>query len=287
MWTNYHSHTCFSDGSDEPEAYIKQAIEKGLMAYGFSCHAPLPIDLHWCMKKEHLPEYCSVIDALKREYANQLEIYCGLEIDHVPELLPPYDFMSGWPEIDYCVGSVHYVDTFADGKGWNIDSTPEEFALGLQEIWEGNIRMAITRYYELVREMVKLSKPTIIGHMDKIRMYNEDERYFNEGEGWYQDELMHTLEVVSQSNCIMEINTRGMYKGTHQEPYPSAWIIRQAKKFGIPVTLSSDCHRPEQVSNGFETAAAILADCGYEHVNILLQGTWQEAKFDPGGIKKQ
>jgi len=42
MKTNLHTHTNFSDGSAEPEVYVKKAIELGFTALGFSDHSPLP-----------------------------------------------------------------------------------------------------------------------------------------------------------------------------------------------------------------------------------------------------
>ena len=50
MLANFHTHSTFSDGKDEPEEIIKYAIECGFDALGFSDHAFMDHDRRYCMK---------------------------------------------------------------------------------------------------------------------------------------------------------------------------------------------------------------------------------------------
>ena len=86
-WTNYHSHTHYCDGKGEPELYVKSAIQKGMYAYGFSGHSPVPFESGWNMKFEKLTTYLNEIKALKIKYNDQLKIYLGMEIDYVKDLI--------------------------------------------------------------------------------------------------------------------------------------------------------------------------------------------------------
>jgi histidinol-phosphatase (PHP family) len=275
MWTNYHSHSSFSDGSNEPEAYVLKALEKGMRAYGFSCHAPIPFEQNWCLRPEKLIPYLHTIRDLKEKYKSQIEIYAGLEIDYIPGKLSVHNFSGLDDMLDYTICSVHYLDYFPDGTACNIDGRPEEFRKGLQSIWNSQAQTAVKRYFSLVQEMLANAAPTIVGHIDKIRMHNKTNPLFDESEDWYLEEAMKTLMVLKKSGSILEINSRGIYKGGFIDPYPSRWWIVEAAKLNIPVTISSDAHRPEEITNKFEEVANLLIHCGYKEQTVMLQGKWQ------------
>ena len=74
MWTNYHSHTNFSDGSDNPVDYAESAIANNMLAYGFSCHAPVEFECNWTIQPQKLTSYLSEIDRLKKQYASKIQI---------------------------------------------------------------------------------------------------------------------------------------------------------------------------------------------------------------------
>src|SRR5512133_1678475 len=228
MLTNFHRPTRFSDGSADPVAYVKTAIEEGLTAYGFSCHAPIPFEQKWCLREEDLPVYLETIAALKEEYRNQIELYCGLEIDYIPEKTSVSNFRYLNHQLDYTIGSVHYMDYLEDGTPCNTDGRPEEFKKGLEQIWGNDIRVAVKRYFHLVREMLAYAAPDIVAHIDKIRLHNRDNSLFNPEDTWYRNEISETIERLKKSGSRMETNTRGIYKGGFKEPYPSALFIKAA-----------------------------------------------------------
>ncbi|MCB9234102.1 MAG: histidinol-phosphatase [Bacteroidia bacterium] len=283
-WTNYHSHTHFCDGTNEPEDYIIQALEDGVAAYGFSTHAPIPFHCKWAMKKENAARYFARVRELKKKWADKIEIYASLEIDYVPGRMgPDHADIHGW-ELDYTLGSVHFVDDFPDGTPWEIDGTHDIFLKGLEKIFGGDARKAISRYYELTRWMVMLENPDIVGHLDKIKMQNKNNFMFHESDAWYREEVIKTLKSISNAGSIVEVNTRGLYKGVTLETYPSRWILETMFDMGIPVQINSDSHHPREIVAGFEHAARILKQIGYRQVRVLAQGKWQDLSFDENGI---
>ena len=64
---NYHTHTNYCDGSEEPENYIISAISKNMAALGFSGHAPLPFENTWATKHDKIDEYFTTIENLKNK----------------------------------------------------------------------------------------------------------------------------------------------------------------------------------------------------------------------------
>ncbi|MEL6846638.1 MAG: PHP domain-containing protein, partial [Bacteroidota bacterium] len=88
-WTNFHSHSHFCDGKGSPEEQVKSAIEKGMASFGFSSHCPVPFETSWAMKASALPEYLRETRRLQTSYADQIELYVGLEVDYIPSIIGP------------------------------------------------------------------------------------------------------------------------------------------------------------------------------------------------------
>lgn len=276
MWANYHTHTHYCDGKGSFKDFLHKDQVKSI---GFSSHAPLPFSSPWAMKQEMLPAYLKKIEKLKNTETS-IEIYSGLEVDYIPNLIGPSDFTQP----DYTIGSVHFADTFPDGTHWEVDGIHTLFLDGLKSIFNNNFRAAWGRYFELTRQMLKESPPTILGHMDKMKIQNQDSKFFTEDEPWYQQEIKKTIEIIKTSGVIVEVNTRGLYQKKSKTPYPSPWILQLLKASNIPITLSSDAHHPSQLISEFESTAQILIQSGFKKLSILTGNEWREVNFNANGI---
>jgi histidinol-phosphatase (PHP family) len=275
MWANYRCHTQYCDGKNSVSDLVEVAVQQHVTSLGISSHAPLPFSCNWCMNEGDLEQYLSDIENIKTS-DTRLEIYKGLEVDYIPDVISPKDFKI---RLDYVIGSIHFVDTFADGRRWEIDSFHDLFLDGLRWIFDGDIQKVITRYFELTREMVKTSQPDIVGHLDKIKIQNIDNKFFHESESWYQTEVAKTLETIASYGCILEVNTRGLYQKKSSTTYPSPWILEQALSRGIPLTLSSDAHLASDMTNMFSTTADVLRRLGYRGVAYLSAGKWMTQRL--------
>jgi len=284
-WFNYHTHSHYCDGKYPPEEYVLSAINKGFFSLGFSSHFPLPFDNKWAMTAERLPDYLAQIDALRNKYAGRIEIYTGAEIDYLPGQLTVKDPTVQSAELDYTIGSVHFVDTYFDGSPWQVDGRHLEFLRGLKDIFRYDIQAAVRRYFALTREMVKETQPTIIGHLDKIKVQNWDNQFYEESERWYHNEIVATLETIQRYGCILEVNTRGIYKRKALTTFPSPWILEIAHDLNIPITLSCDAHHPDELKLEFKKTASLLQDIGFQTIQVLSNGEWVAAAFDSLGVK--
>jgi histidinol-phosphatase (PHP family) len=273
-----HSHYC--DGKGLLPEYVAAARAQGMPAIGFSSHAPVPFDCVWCMKPARLDDYLNEVKALQHS-TKGIELYRGLEVDFIPNVISPSDFA---PLLDYTVGSVHFIDAFADGRPWEIDGLHTLFLEGLEKIFKGNVRAVIQRYFALTREMVQTAAPNIVGHLDKIKIQNPGNKFYAEDESWYVGEIDRTIDAIAESGAIVEVNTRGLYQKKSTTPYPSPWILERLLAKRVPITLSSDAHHPDDITNRFDEAASLLSDIGYKHLTILLKGKWQPISFDAHGI---
>lgn len=280
MWANFHMHSQYCDGKGDLHEYVAVARTNRMPSIGFSSHAPVPFACTWCMKDHRLPDYLKEIELLKKE-AKDIGLHAGLEVDYVPGKVGPADFAQ---RLDYTIGSIHFIDSFADGQPWEIDGLHTLFLRGLDEVFGNDVRRAIQKYYLLTRRMLKESRPDVLGHLDKIKIQNIDDKFFSEDDSWYQREIEDTLDAIEQSNVIVEVNTRGIYQKKSATPYPSPWILERMHSRAIPITLSSDAHHVSDLTNRFEEVAALLSDIGFSTLQILHQGSWQPFTFNRHGI---
>lgn len=284
-WANYHSHTNFCDGSDEPVKYIEEAIRLGFAAYGYSAHAPVGFETNWCLPDTKFPDYLASIDQIKKYYKEKIQVYLGLEIDFIPDFVGRSMHLLKDVQLDYFIGSVHFVDRFEDGTYWNIDTSEELFLKGLKEIFHNDFRKASIRFFEITRQMLEEDKPPVVGHLDKIKIYNKNRNFFKETEKWYRDQVDLTIDTIKKTGSIIEINTRGYYKYQQPDLYPGFWIVEKLAKKGIPLMINSDSHKPSEIDGGLSYTAAKLKELGINEIFSLYNNTWTSFPFDERGIR--
>jgi histidinol-phosphatase (PHP family) len=282
MWSNFHTHSSFCDGKGELSDYVQEAKKLKMLSLGFSSHAPVPFPTKWCMKSERLTEYLESVRQLKIQN-HDLDIYTGLEVDFIPGVTSPNVFKS---KLDYTIGSVHFVEILPDGTGWEIDGTHTSFLEGFEKIFHNSIQDTIVRYLELTREMISTACPTIIGHMDKIKIQNIEGKFFSEDDSWYRDEIRKTIDAIETTGAIVEVNTRGIYQKKSATTYPSPWILEILNQKNIPVTINSDAHHPSNILSEFSDTASLLKKIGFKTISILHEGSWKAFSFDEHGIKQ-
>lgn len=269
MTTNHHAHTLYSDGVGTPEDYLAEAGARGLTTYGFSDHAPIPLDSVGSMSMVELGEYVGKIDELKETYAGRIDIYRSLEIDYLPGVMDVNSDHIRDARLDYTLGAVHYVDYLGDGRPWSFQQPNPTFELGINTIFGGSARKMVERYYALVREMIATAPPDVVVHLDRVKKRNAGGKYWDEHADWHVAAVEETLEAVAGANVIMEVNTRGLYLHGTEATYPTDWIVARAHERGIRLQVNSDAHRPEHVNGGFEKAYAMLRKLGAEAVHVF------------------
>lgn len=271
---NFHQHSNFSDGAYQPEDYVKKAIEIELSAIGFTEHSPLPFENQFSLKDENIDDYIDTIDKLKSKYSGKIKLYRALEMDYIPGISEDFGYWKKQCQTDYLIGSVHLVKPPNDNGLWFTDGPKyETYDLGLNELFSGDIRKAVKAYYHQINEMISTQMFDVVGHVDKIKMHNNG-RYFSEDEPWYQKLVDECLELISEKGLIVEVNTRGNYKKRFPGLFPDGITLQKVKKLNIPVIISSDAHKPEEINMGFNEAVSRLKDFGFTEVMKFDSGEW-------------
>jgi histidinol-phosphatase (PHP family) len=272
--TSYHTHSRYCDGKGEIAEYAEAAAAAGLEALGVTGHSPLPFPEEYAMSLEAVPAYCAEVRRLQTQYAGRLRVHLGLEFDFTPEHLPATEALLAPFVFDYLVGSVHFVGTGPDGIPSAYDLSRGGFERGLQDLFGGDIQGLVRAYYARVRALVAWGRAAILGHVDRIKMWNAGERYFREDEPWYRDEVEQTLRACATGGIIVEINTSG-WRHAVRAPYPSPWIVRRCLEMDIPMIVTTDAHAPSRVTDFHNDAAALLRDVGCTHLAVFRDGTWR------------
>jgi histidinol-phosphatase (PHP family) len=276
---NYHTHTRFSDGNRDPEAFAEHAMALGFRDLGFTDHAPVTFDNPWGLRWEKLGNYIRTTDRLKEQYKSTLRIYRALEIDYIPGVTFPFKLFRQGGDLDYTIGSVHLVRHPETGKLWFIDGgKEEEFAGGLREVFYGDARRGVECFYRQQIEMIRLERPDILGHLDKIKMHNKG-RYFKDDTPEIRALQTALLREVKRAGTIVEVNTRGIYKGRCDELYPSERLIAECLKLQIPLMLSSDAHSPEELDGHFSATLPVLREIGVKKLVARSKNRWIEKPF--------
>lgn len=279
MVSNIHMHTHFCDGGDQPEKYVVTAIKKGLPSVGFSAHAPVPFDCNWAVPSHKLKEYIQAVLYVKEEYKSKIQIYLGLELDYFPDLVNySKDLLQSGP-FDYFIASVHFIDSYPDGRRWTIDGPHEEFRKGFSEIFQNNSLEVTRKFFDYTRRMISELKPPVIGHIDKLKMQHRPDCFIPEDNPFFREELLKTLEAAKQSGSIVEINTRALYKKRGDTFYPGQRVFSEMYKMGIKVMVNSDAHLPEEITNEFGYAFSELRKAGYKEHHILIDNQFKAVEI--------
>lgn len=197
-------------------------------------------------------DYMKECRRLQQKYSSEIKIFAAIEIEtysgyeeFIPSLINTF-------QPDYIVGSVHFVaDMGFDYSQEQYDKTVE--ALG------GKVPL-YCEYFDQQYEMIKLLKPSVVGHFDLIRIFDPG----------YRERLVHpeimerikrNLQLIKELDLIMDLNLRSLLKGA-DEPYISQVILEMAVKQGISIVPGDDSHGLGSVGANMEKGVAILEKLG-------------------------
>ena len=254
---DFHVHTVFCDGQDNPEDIVIEAVSRGMKKIGFSGHSYTSFDPHVCMTPENIENYRAEINRLKREYKSKIEILCGIE----------QDYYSDFPAegYDFVIGSLHYVT--CDGEYIAVDHTFKHFEDAVAK-FGGDVYNLIENYFETVADVVNKTNADIIGHFDLISKFNDGNKYFDENHPRYIKATEKALDKLLKTGKPFEINTGAMSRGYKKVPYPSKRILEYIAGHDGSVILSSDSHKKETLMYKFDECEELANSLGLKIVTL-------------------
>jgi histidinol-phosphatase (PHP family) len=243
MIVDLHNHTPLCNHAEGSiDEYINAAIKQGTKVFGFSDHAPMDFDPKYRMKFEEMHQYEKDVLATKEKYKDKIDILLGYEVDYLPGHMDERVLDAA---VDYLIGSVHFID------GWGFDN-PEFIGRyeheDINEIWQ--------KYFDAIEAMAKTKLFDIVGHLDLIKVF----KFMPTKD--IKSIAKNALLAIKASGMVMEINVAG-YRKPVAEAYPSKELLQEAFKLEIPITLSSDAHKPEQVGLYNDRVMQLVKEVGY------------------------
>lgn len=243
MKIDLHNHTLLCNHAEgSVDAYVEAAIDKRIDVFGFSDHAPMYFDPDYRMHFDQMALYHTMVMNAKKKYADAIDILFGYEVDFLPGHMDERVLNA---EVDYLIGSVHFIDD------WGFDN-PEFIGRYDKE----NIDFVWQRYFDLIETMARSGHFDIVGHLDLIKIF----KYMPKQPVTAIAE--NALKAIKEADMVLEINVAG-YRKPIKEAYPSQALLARAHALNIPITFASDAHKPEQVGLFRDEAETLAKQVGY------------------------
>lgn len=269
MKQNLHTHSIYCDGNDTPEQMVQTAIEKKFDILGFSGHGHVEYD-DYAMSLEDTVKYIDEVNVLKEKYKDQIRIWLGTEADvlyRIPDKTP----------YDYMIGSVHCVEK--DGEVFAVDYSKEVFEKYLKEWYDNDFVQLAKEYCSYYHTLKQWPEIDIIGHIDLITKYNEDESYIRFDDPAYVRVMTDAIDDIGTSR-FFEVNTGAIARGTRRTPYPWFNLLCYMKEKGIRIMLNSDCHNRENLDCYYKESLELIRKAGYRSMVILTETGFQDLDIE-------
>jgi len=240
---SYHTHTTVSDGKLSPEELIKLAIERGFEVLAITDHYKRTSDVGDWARNFYSDEDYKKMVKLKKKYSDKIQVLVGAEFDWLPT-------KKNWLEkeitkrpYDIKILSVHLL--YINEKYYSINGDLARFEETLKALG-GDIKKLVKLYYKNLRDGISTGWFDSIGHLDVIKVFNKNYKYFSEKEDWYKKEVLKTLKLAKKFDMKLDLNLQGLIFEIGEQ-FPSKWIINEAKKMGIEFLIGTDSHWAESL----------------------------------------
>lgn len=262
MWDGHtHTHLCPHGDGKHLEFYIQRALSLGFKRYSVTEHPPLPdnwlantaLQSALSIDETQFDEYFHTVSVLQDQYADQITIVRGLELDYLydREVFTNDLVRYCGNRLEEAIISVH----FLPGQGGNrcIDYSPIDVTEGLIS-HHGSIEAVVDLYYDhvelAIRYAATLPIPVRIGHINLIEKFRYALPPID------PELLLHRqgrlLPLLADAGVGVDVNTAGLRLATCQKPYVETWFLQACLNLGIPCVFGSDAHSPSHVGAGME-----------------------------------
>lgn len=264
-----HTHTLGCDGKNTPAEMVAHATKLGMKAIGISNHFivhPRIKDsnfysyavrggynhIYSTSFEEVMARFVPMYEEINRVAAkSEIPVLRGLEVDFFPDLAWQKGFERAIEVLkpDYLIGACHFVEV--DGFPRNVHDMLSA---------EGKERnKMIKQYWCKIRDAAGYGAFDWMAHLDLPRKVG-----VGVGDEWRLMERI-VIDDLAKNKMPIEVNT-----GLRPEPYPSYRILKAAAKANLPVLISDDAHRADQIGRYFDEAEQLCDSAGVKN-RLTLQ----------------
>ena len=263
MLFNIHTHSEHShDAQAKLDDLCEQALKEGLLGFAVTDHCD-------CECAADPKAFTSLLDSwddcrrAKALYGDRLTLACGVEIGEAlydPAFARKVKDARPW---DVVLGSVHAVRV----EGWEAPFSLIDFT----DCDETFIRAYLRQYFEDLREMAATEDYDVLCHLTVPLRYlcgKYGKRVEIEG---YYPAIEEILRVCIARDKTFEINTSGCAPDAPHFIPDEAILDKYLAMGGRNLTVGSDAHVAERLTNGLCQAADMLRSKGVTELTYYLE----------------
>lgn len=259
-----HTHTQFSvDSEADVRAMLDRACELGLAAYAVTDHC----ECNCWYSAEHyngsvlsddfdygkdFEASVSTVTALKKQYADRLNLICGVEMGQATHDIEIAERIVGDDRLDFVIGSVHQIKNekdfaFIDYKDYSMD--------GIYDLLE--------RYFMEIYDLCKWGKFDILGHLTYTLRYIKGGFGIDADISRFDEIISESFRELIRKDKGIEINTSGL-RQSYGDTFPSLKYVKLFRDLGGELlSVGSDAHTVEDLGKGIADGAKIAAEAGF------------------------
>ena len=247
------------------EAYVEQCLERGGFEVGFTEHlyrcveSAQALGEFWVdptnpaiaaqaeafVAEDRILSLESYVAAVVAAKDRGLPVLLGLEVDYFPdtidavlELLAPYPW-------DFLIGSTHWIGA------WSVDHDGAAF-----EFDRRGVDRAYEDYFAIEAQLAASGAVDALAHVDVVKKFGHRP----------SQPITHLYEPVvngaKASGTAVEVSSAGL-RSLAAEPYPAPDFLRMFHAAGVPITLASDAHFPQDCADRFDELTDYARQAGY------------------------
>ncbi len=263
---SYHTHTDFSDGRNTPEEMLQQAADLGWEEIGISDHLIVHKNIRQSFSWPRW-EKTDKIEIFHADFSEAADGFCR-HADHLRKLARGYnlkvrvgaevDFFcyDGWAEefdafcqqvgLDYCISGNHFLPL---NNGEQILDAKDSGMLNQKDL-----ESALRLHFATVTAAACSGMFAFIAHLDYLRKIPQ----------WkdlaFTAEKTAVTAALVKSATATELSSKGIRKQGYF--YPEESWLKQIIAADVPLVISDDAHRIEELGFEFEQAEALLQQLG-------------------------
>ncbi len=250
---------------DHIEAYVEHAVARGADEIAFTEHLYRCVESeailgHWWegdprkdlaaytasyVRSERVLSLEKYVQAVVDAKDRGLPVLLGLEVDFFPdtvdavvEMLAPYPF-------DVLIASTHWLGAW----GFDLHDLVHEFD-------RTGVDAAYDEYFAVEKQLAASGHFDVLAHADVIK---------KQGQTLPEPPLDHYEELAiaaSRGGMAVEVSTAGLHQPIG-EMYPAPALLERFHRHGVPITIASDAHFPQQCGRDRDEAIALARSVGY------------------------
>lgn len=206
---------------------------------------------------EDVDAYCEAV----RVASADMPVILGIEMDWLPGREEQIAAFLNTRPFDVVLGSVHWFD------GGSAVDHPEYLAFDnrpSETVWSDYLDQLIAAAQSgLFDVLAHIDLPKKFGHaMPATLSQRRDE----------------AVAAIVSSGMAVECSSAGLRKDV-AEVYPDPDLLATLCAAGVPATLSSDAHSPEEVAADFPTAVAVLKGAGYSTITRYRERVGEQVEI--------